>query len=136
MNSLPFVPRQTVIFLPRRMKVKTSPYYNRVSLQVDISCKVVHLFTAGEEKLEGINAISNSTAEEWYQMEDDWWFVRILKEQLIEDVYQDGEGCEDGQCEEDELPKRKHLDEALDRRQQCTQKSHGGSDGDHGRRGG
>jgi hypothetical protein len=62
------------------------------------------LFAAGKEEFEWINAICNGTADEREQVEDDWRFIRVLEQQLLQHVEQDSEGDEGGQCNRNELP--------------------------------
>ena len=80
MNSLPLVPRQTVVLLPRRTKVNTSPYCELG--QIFLSKEAGHgaqtdLFLTPEKKSIGINAIDDGTTEERHPVENQGRFIRI-----------------------------------------------------------
>ena len=93
MKSLPFVPRQTVVFLPRRMKVKTSPYCSCGQLS-SFRVKAIngsHLLTTSEEKFIRINSIADGTADDRDQVEDDRRFLGVLEDKLLEYIKHDSE---------------------------------------------
>lgn len=91
MKSLPLVPKQTVVFFPSKVKVKTSPYYrgNVMSLPMRTT-DVSYLCSATEEELVRVNAVCDGTSDERNPVENDRRFCRVLEQKLIEDVQNNG----------------------------------------------
>ena len=62
-----------------------------------------HLGTAIVEEFIGVNAVTDSATEEWEPVEDDRRFMRVLEQELTQDIdhyRQDSEGqcAHDNQC--------------------------------------
>lgn len=58
-----------------------------------------YLLLLGEEELVGVDAVCDGAADDREPVKDKWWLVRVLEEQLLEHVEDDGqdeEGCETG----------------------------------------
>ncbi len=93
MNSLPLVPRNTVVFFPKSMKVKTSPYC--IAHQPSCAARPfggpdpANLFPTTEEEFIGIDAVGNGAPDERYPVEHNWRFLGISNEQLAQDVEDD-----------------------------------------------
>ena len=100
MNSLPLVPRQTVVLLPRRTKVNTSPYceLGQIFLSKEAGPGApTDLFLTPEKKSIGINAIDDGAAEERHPVENQGRFIRISEYQLLEYIK---DYREDAKCSE------------------------------------
>ena len=74
MKSFPLTPKQTVVFLPNRINVKTSPYYgtSQYGLALFGGAKWVDLLSAAKEEFVWVDTVCYCTADEWYPMEDEW----------------------------------------------------------------
>ena len=72
MNSFPFTPKHTVVFFPSKMNVKMSPYWNSDQLYFFVSEDAAnkYLLPTAEKELIRVNAIGDSTADEWHPVED------------------------------------------------------------------
>lgn len=59
-----------------------------------------YLFPAAEEEFVWINAVRDGAADEREPVKDDWWFQRVLEEELLEDIKDDCENQEpsDSSC--------------------------------------
>jgi hypothetical protein len=84
--------------------VKTSPYCIQVNSGRYKVMEHLYLLLAGEEEFKRINPIGNSAADERYPVENKRWLIRVLEQQLIENVQRDDKGDEGGRCKENELP--------------------------------
>ena len=82
MKSFPFTPKQTVVFFPNRMKVKTSPYYINISNEVSArECgTAADPFSAGEEEFVWVNAIGDCTSKKRNPMENDRRLIWVFTE--------------------------------------------------------
>ena len=72
MNSFPFTPKHTVVFFPSKMNVKMSPYCNSDQLCFFVSEDAAneYLLPTAKKELIRVNSIGDSTADEWYPVED------------------------------------------------------------------
>jgi hypothetical protein len=97
MNSLPCVPKYTVVFLPSRTKVNTSPYCLLLAYQLPSTLRSTNLRSAIKEEFIRVKAISNTAADNWEPVKDHRRLVGVLEKKLLQDVYYDNKDHEDGQ---------------------------------------
>lgn len=73
------------------MKVKTSPYCGRISKENPSRKHNTprYLFPAGEEEFVRINAIDDGTPKERDPVKNDGRLIKVLKEQLLENIKYD-----------------------------------------------
>ena len=97
------VPVYTVVFFPKRIKVKQSPYCAGSSqptildLEAPVRHATTNLFATPKEKLVRINAVSDGAPDERHPVENNGRFLWVAEKQLVEDVEDD---CEDEEGEE------------------------------------
>lgn len=89
MNSFPFAPKQTVVFVPSKMKVKQSPYC-KASYQPSINQLGVpncfYLFLTTKEEVIGMNAVGDGTSNEGHPMKYHGGLIGVFQQQLAEDI--------------------------------------------------
>lgn len=98
MKSFPEGPTATVVFFPRRTKVKTSPCYNSMLILVSsirINGYGTNLFTVLLEEAGRIHAICNGASNEGDVVKDHGRLIGVREEQLVDNVENDGQ-CDEG----------------------------------------
>lgn len=63
-----------------------------------------HLCAAVEEKLVWVDAIADSAANKGKPVKDHWGLMRLLEQQLAQDIDHDGEGDEEQRADQGESP--------------------------------
>jgi hypothetical protein len=93
MKWFPLGPRYTVVFLPRRMKVKMSPYYNEPSAYVakignsgGVGLATTHLCPALSEELQRINSIGDGAPNDGQPVEYQRRLIWIPEEYLPNEI--------------------------------------------------